>query len=319
MTWNTNIYQMMDARDIEGLIRILRSTEKPAQRERAANALEKIGDLRAVESLIRAYLQDPAQEVQQAAYDALQSILGGETDTAISAYAIPDDPWQVVEEAVNDEEQDENPDYRQQTGVSTWGEGDIQGLIAIIRYDHDLAKRLKAIYALSQIENTRAIDALASIALWSEERRIREAAKESLRTIYGDDLDEVLQSYRAMATGEEEGQGDGERGGHGEYEDDDELEDEDSEEDDESDEYGDEEEEERGEAEMGENEEEDESDEDYPDEEEPISTPYPPSGSFTGKSSPVIMDAGPGRWTYLLIGLLVLAAVGMLIYFLAQK
>jgi len=55
---------------------------------------------------------------------------------------------------------------------------------------------VKAIRALSQIDSTEAIDALAMVALWEDEDASREAAHAALEEIYGDDLPEVLQSYR---------------------------------------------------------------------------------------------------------------------------
>jgi hypothetical protein len=300
MARNINVDRLAADQDVKGLIKAIRSTEEDG-RAKAAQALGEIGDIRAVESLIRAHLQDPAQTVQAAALGALQWIIGTETQAAISTYQLPDDPWIQL----TPDDQFSNSGFEEyeivngeagpvgkKAGGTIWDEQDIQGLMATIRVDQNMGNRIKAIQALSQIEDTRAIDALASIALWSEERKLRESAREVLANVYGDSLEEVLQSYRDESEGGIPG---------------DDV-------DDEEDDYEGDEEDEEDETT------DDEADEDV---DEGLISSDPPQTSFSstpspiGKVTPVIQEENTGG-NPLLIVLFLVALAAIIVYLLTR-
>jgi hypothetical protein len=334
MPYKPNIRRLVDDRDMDGLITALRYPDNPEIRVRAARALGQIGNVKTVESLIRSHLQDPDPGAQQAALDALHQIIGSEAELAISAYVLPEETWieennvsseqsqedlkgsdsgeekspleedeeseddleEESEEDLDEEGQEESVEQGLETGEISWGENDIQALVALIRLDHSRNKRIKAIQALSHIPNTRAIDALASIALWSEERRLREAAREALSGIYGDSLDEVLQSYRQASQ---------EAGFAGDEDDGDKEDDEDEEDEEEG--YEDNEDDDDDEEEVG------EVDDAGLDEEDQYL-----QVSSSGQPSPVIREEKPGWVTYLLLGLLLVVILVAVVYFLTR-
>jgi hypothetical protein len=344
MAGKPHIRRLVDDRDVHGLIQALRYPEAPEIRAQAAQALGKLGKVKAVESLIRSFIQDPDPDVRQAALDALHQIIGGEAEMAISAYIPPEDTWieeksdssqpppaeieasdtsneessfEEDEEEMDEEDEDDQDDddldesneqdSDTEDGVETiWTENDIQALLSVIRVDRSRRKRLKAIQALSQIPNTRAIDALASIALWSEEKWLRQAAREALKGVYGDSVEEVLQSYRDGSLDRLAGEGNDE----GDEPADD---DEDGDEDDEDDDYDGEDEDEYDEEDDEDNDEDDEKDDgagkDQLNHYLPLTSPEP-------AVSPVIREEKPGWGTYLLFGLLLLVIVGGVIYLL---
>jgi hypothetical protein len=140
------------------------------------------------------------------------------------------------------------------------------------------------------------------MALWSEEKRLREGAREALAGVYGDSLDEVLESYRQSSP---------EAGPGGD-------DDEDDEEDDEEDE---------GEEEEDEEDLDDEGDEDYEDDEEEIGEADDASLDeedqnlpvrSPGQPSPVIREEKPGWVTYLLIGLLLVVFLVAVVFLLTR-
>ena len=332
MAGKPRIRRLVDDRDAQGLVQALRYPQDPEIRAQAAQGLGKLGKVKTVESLIRSFLQDPDPDARQAALDALHQIIGGEADLAISVYTLPEDIWidektaapeqketQEVEAVAepgpagededdaddqdddwdeDDLEEDEEQDQEGGEGENIWTEDDIQALLSVIRVDYNRKKRLKAIRALSQIPNTRAIDALASIALWSEEKWLREAAREALAGIYGDSLDEVLQSYRDSSQEElaDEAEDDTEEDDEEGAEDDDYDDEDEDEDDDEEDEDGDEEEDGAGEAQENH---------------------YLPLNS-PAATSPVIQEEKPGWGTYVLIGLLILVILGGIVYLLVR-
>lgn len=345
-----NITRLQDIRDLDGLVEALRYPEDAELRAKAAHALGEIGDLRSAESLLRSCLQDPDYYVQEAARAALSQMLGNEAITAIAAYVPPDEAWLIARpethaevtmpgegeltgmdssnhepDKYNKGDEDEEDDYVEEEidaeylddGEVQWKENDIPGLMAIIRTDHSRVKRIKAIQALSKIENTRAIDALASIAIWSEEARLRREARQALGEIYGDNLDEVLQNYRQSAT--ENGFSE-EEGDEGEDDEDEDLDDEAGEgdeddelDDEEEDESLDDEEAEEAVVEAGNQEVDSQAVERHPTFQ---ASPYQPTSPK--KSPPVIQEEKPGLLAYLLLGFLFLAVVAGLIYFLVR-
>ncbi len=299
-----DINRLYADRDLPGLLSALRFPRDPTIRMQAARSLGEIGSLRAVESLLRSHFQDPEITVRSAAHTALHQVLGTEAERAISAFVPPDEEW--IDESLLMEAELEESEV-------DWNESDIQGLIAVVREDHDRQKRIKALQALSQIENTRAIDALASIATWSDESWLKHAARQALADVYGDDLDEILKSYRQSALDaalpEEEDEDDGEE----DYEDEDEFEDDGVDEWDEEDA----DEEEDGDLADGEAEENSfsQSGSAADDRFEPS---FPAPVRQTRPTHPVIQEEKPGLLAYILLGLLFVLIVAGLLYFLLR-
>ena len=341
MAHKPNVRRLVDDRDVHGLVQALRYPEDPEIRAQAAQALGKLGKVKPVESLIRSYLQDPDLDAREAALDALHQIIGGEADLAISAYTLPEDTWiedkiessqpllaemeepvgsdeenpsdeDIEEEDEDDEDEDdldEGEEQDPQAGgkeETIWSENDIQALLSVIRLDHSRRKRRKAIQALSQIPNTRAIDALASIALWSEEKWLRQAAHEALSGVYGDSLAEVLQSYREGSLDRLAGEGSDEGDDEGDESDDEEE----GDEDDEGDNYDGEDEDE-----YDDDDEDDEGNEETVEDQENHNLP---PHSADPVVSTVIHEEKPGWGTYLLFGLLILIILGGVVYLLTR-
>jgi hypothetical protein len=334
MSRKPDVNRMLEDRDLFGLMEALRYPGDPDVRMKAAGALGEIGDLRSVESMLRSCIQDPDEYVKQAARSALSQILGNEAKLALAAYLPPDEPWiqetpqsssRVIElgegepagiedESVTgagdldfDEELEEKLDDQE----IRWEESDIPGLIAVIRTDHSRTKRIEAIRALSQIGNMRAIDALASIAIWSEESRLRREANQALQGIYGDDLEEVLENYKQA------NRDDGSLRGEDDDEEDeyDELDDEDDDEDFDDDEELDEDED-FDEDEDDDLEEEDDDEESWDETGDPQSL-IPGSQPIPfSQSSPVIQEEKPGYLAYALFAALFFLVLAGLLYFL---
>jgi HEAT repeat protein len=204
--YQADLDAFIDEDDLEGLVACLRHPRLPGLRTAAAEALGELGETEAVEPLIRSHLEDPEPEVRQAAYSALDLICGANTSLAISAYRSgppPRDEWleepdpAVVE--INEEEepgpgslstgddmQPGDPLSGRESAPPPGGpfsKTDINGLMAVLAGEPDLKLRLKAIQALQQVQDSRAVDILAYAALRSDVPALRKAA-------------EILKNYR---------------------------------------------------------------------------------------------------------------------------
>jgi HEAT repeat protein len=231
---NDKIHHLRNEGDLDGLVHWLRNPIDPLSREEAAIALGELGDLKGVDPLIRAHLEDPIEEVREIAYEALENLVGSQTDLAISAYRssrMETDAWLLDhsqdDDAPDDDEEweevasDELLDYlAEDVGEPiedqpvdleqlNWDRQNLDGLIAVLRNEKDPTLRLRAMQALQHSSNIHAISFLAQTALYNEDEELRIAAKTALKNRFGDDADGIVESYRD-ATLEAEDEGDDE-------------------------------------------------------------------------------------------------------------
>jgi len=208
--------------DLDGLVHWLRNPIDPLNREEAAIALGELGDLKAVDALIRAHLEDPNEEVQEIAYEALESLVGAQVDLAVSTYRsgpADTDSWlldysdEKGEEPGEDEDWEEVPsdelmeylaDDQSKPEIDDevdleqvkWDRQNLDGLIAVLRNEKDPNLRMRAIQALQHSSNIHAISFLAQTALYNDDEELRIAAKTALHNRFGDDADGLIESYR---------------------------------------------------------------------------------------------------------------------------
>jgi HEAT repeat protein len=188
--------------DLEKLVWALRDPDDAERRFASATALSNLGRFEATESLVRSSLEDPQEDVRQAAHAGLVQLLGvNPARDALNSYQAaeaPEDPW-LRQEDFNNETRGRLVEDRQSR--SEWAPSDISGLSHILVYGKDPALRSKAINALSQIDDMQAIEVLVFAAQGSDEQFIRQAARKALEERYGEDIDSIIKNY---LQGEEE-------------------------------------------------------------------------------------------------------------------
>jgi hypothetical protein len=194
MTYKVTIRELKEAKDVPALQHILRISVDPQRRAAAAQALGQLLDLEASQSLIRTFLEDEDESVRQAARLALDALLGNRAEEAIAVY-------QRSEEGMDDEGllEDVDPDEEIEAldpPMHQWDSSQVQALVTLAKASPDAEMRLKAVQQLSKLDDLTALDALFSIALWSLERKVRDAASQALMELYGDDYARMLESYR---------------------------------------------------------------------------------------------------------------------------
>ncbi len=167
-------------------------------RAQAVLSIISFSDANTAEDLIRSALEDSDEGVRQIARQALNDLLGKETArNAVDAFKktdAEDEPWLI------DEWEDEKSGSG---GSEAWSTADIHGLIAVLTNEPKSEMRLKAIEVLKDLHNTRALEALATTALWDEDDKVKLAAREALEGIYGDQLAEVLEYFQSPEQEEE--------------------------------------------------------------------------------------------------------------------
>jgi hypothetical protein len=229
------IERLQQSGDVEGLMEMLHYPQDAELREDAAQALGELVAFDAVEYLIRSTLLDPDPAVKKASRQALDQILGNRAQNTIDLY--PVDPAEkegwltpvresllVESENDNDADDEEYDDedegdedleyeetgeedkdtYQQEEIVKTaetggWMGSDLSPLITILRTEGNVRMRVRAARALGQMSevDTKAVDALAETALWSDSPSVRAAATKSLVKLFGDkEADELLHTYR---------------------------------------------------------------------------------------------------------------------------
>jgi hypothetical protein len=226
---NPSIEFLKSDNDLDGLVKALRSPRSSTLRAEAAQALGEMGDVKAVESLVRSTLEDPDSAVQAASSAALTQLLGSNAELAIASYRSgpPDpDPWikpmlagDLLEgtwDTPNDGGQSAATGQEDAWGASsdevldgktTWNQEDMDGLMALLRSNTPDELRLRAIQAMKSIPDARVVDALASVTLWGEGEAVRRSAKEALEDLVGDNLEEVLQGYQQAGYVEDDDEG----------------------------------------------------------------------------------------------------------------
>jgi hypothetical protein len=310
--YRRGVARLVAEQDLAGLLALLRHPVDPDLRAEAALALGELHNFEATELLVRALREDPESQVRSAAQQALTALFGSETNTVIASYAgsTAAEPWLVqpdedeyddAEDDTDDEDkEDQEPDENSASEPLELNLSDLEleGFIRVARHEGSHKLRLQAIRVLGHSPSQAAIDTLADLALWGDGSAVRLAARRALESLYGDAAGEILENYRA-AQNETETEDD-EDEEEDEYDEDEDLdEDEDEDEDDEED------------------------DEDELDDKSAIRLPVaslPTSsrgGQFNNNLEPVTEEMGlPWR---LLIGLVVFAGVGLLIFMLIGR
>jgi HEAT repeat protein len=173
------------------LIQYLRGQDSQRRAE-AAVELGSRHDTRAVEFLIRSFQEDPNEDVQDAAYEALEDLLGTQAKTAIEAFESDpetDGEWIIPEE--------EPPAWEEETSLpSVWDEEDLVGFISVLRAGGDPAVRVRAIQELKTIRDMRAVDAIALTAVWSNDETVQSEAQKAMEDLFGDETERVMASYQ---------------------------------------------------------------------------------------------------------------------------
>jgi HEAT repeat protein len=155
---------------IEELAKALKQ-EDPETRVRVLHALKELKDPRATLHLLEA-MDDCYLDVRRAAIHAL-SWIGDERARPALLEALRDEDYSCRLWAA--------------IGLQRVGdEGCVEGLIGTMK-DPDECVRLQAVYALAEIGDRRAVEPLLE-ALEDEDAHVREAARDTLRDIFGFDL-----------------------------------------------------------------------------------------------------------------------------------
>jgi HEAT repeat protein len=185
--YSRKVRLLLEDRDLDSLVALLRSPTQPDIRLQAAAALGELGNVEATESLVRSALEDPDVEIQAASRQALEQLHGNQAQQIIDSYSagsFQDDPW-LVEYSENDDDENDIAD-----------ELDLDGLMRIASHESDTALRLKAIHMLAFSKDMRATDILAYLALRDANKTVRAAARNALNTRHGDQAEEILKNYQ---------------------------------------------------------------------------------------------------------------------------
>ncbi len=189
-----SIERLSAKRDLNGMVRALRSRSDPQRREDAARALGRWGNSDVYPWLLKAVLYDDDALVRQAARQVLREQLGAALDLAlqVESSAEPEEqPWLVEEGEVGTGGEDGG---NEENGLSAQEAEDLRGLILVAREEPNPTVRIRAIQALGKISNLHAIRTLASMALHEADDRVQRAAYNALEGTFGDDLPAFLAS-----------------------------------------------------------------------------------------------------------------------------
>ncbi len=181
-------------RDLNGMVRALRSRSDPQRREDAARALGRWGDSDVYPWLLKAVLYDDDALVRQAARQVLREHLGAALDLALqveSSGEPEEQPW-LVEEGEDGTGGEDGVD--EEEGLSAQEAEELRGLILVAREEPNPTVRIRAIQALGKISNLHAIRTLASLALHEADDRVQRAAYDALEGTFGEDLPAFLAS-----------------------------------------------------------------------------------------------------------------------------
>ena len=198
-----NIQKLQTNEDLQGLIKALRYPGNIAVRAAAAQALGSLANDRAVESLVRSALEDPASEVKRAARSALEEMYGNVADSILASYrnapAYPE-PW--INET-SDSQMDESGLEPISAAASTVHfdiprlkkNKDLDGLLEALRYFEDPAVRASAAAALGELGNKEMAEYLVRSLLEDPDQKVQSAAHQALLEIFGNEVSNVIASY----------------------------------------------------------------------------------------------------------------------------
>ncbi len=118
-----------------------------------------------------------------------------------------DEAGEEIGEEDEQGEEDQGSEYysKEEDLVATaetggWMGSDLSALVTILRAEGSVNLRVRAARALAKVGKVdmKAVDALATTALWSDSPSVRAAATKSLVKLFGDkEADELLHTYRA--------------------------------------------------------------------------------------------------------------------------
>jgi hypothetical protein len=185
-----NLARVVESQDVTGLEEAMRYGPDVKVRQLAVRAAGQWGNMELVESLVRSMQEDPEELVRKEAYESLYEILGNRTEQVAASYkagADYEDEWIISDPRVEEDGE----------LSGKWDESSINTLYMMAGDHRDVAKGMKAVAALAEISSTRAVEALISLSLNSPIEKIKLEAQTRLEDFYGDDLEEVLNSYRA--------------------------------------------------------------------------------------------------------------------------
>jgi HEAT repeat protein len=211
MTSYPSIELLKAVQDLDSLVSALRSPHSARLRAAASQALGEMGDIRAVESLLRSALEDPDDTVQAASHAALIQLLGNTAEMAIASYSsnpTDADPWlnpalagdllDGTRYAAGQGASEGAEGVMLPGGMPAWNLDHADGLMALLKSNAPEEIRLRAIQALKSVPDARRVDTFARIALWGEGEKVQQAAREALEDLVGDHLEQVLQSYQQI-------------------------------------------------------------------------------------------------------------------------
>lgn len=199
-------------RNVDGLLDELTCEEYPEHRIQAAQALVEIDRNESLSWLLDAVLYDPDPEVSQSVRDLLKGFLGSDLELALKVEAsggAPDEPWlekcHEEPEWITDEALESGDFVLEDTHTVTAQEvQEMHGMLAVLRGETNPDLRIRAIHALQHLPDIGVVQALADVALSEPDERVRQAARSVLQKHFGDDLDDLLNTYRSSEDVEEE-------------------------------------------------------------------------------------------------------------------
>lgn len=194
-SYSIKIRRLLEDRDLNRLVSVLRNPTDTELRLQAAQALGELEDLDATESLVRSTLEDPDAAVQAAARQSLDQLLGNRVDLVIRTYqsGSPDeDPW-LEEPGAEETDLEGEEDAEDAGGI------ELEGLIRVASHEANPSLRLKAIRLLAQSSDMRATDMLAYLALRGESKELRDTARQAMQERFGEKAASILRGYREIA------------------------------------------------------------------------------------------------------------------------
>lgn len=163
-----SIFDLERTGDASELDRLVRRSESPAVRSRAAEALGDLGEDDASRTLTEAAIDDPDERVRAAAVDALGSIGGDALDRLIARASDQDvDPTDgLPATALIDALEHARPELRMAAANATGRDGAVEAVPALVsRFeDEEPRVRLRAARAAGRIADGRAAEPLEALS-----------------------------------------------------------------------------------------------------------------------------------------------------------
>ena len=186
-----SIFNLERTEDVPELYRLLRESESPAVRGRAAEALGDVGELddRVVRTLIRIALDDPDDGVRASAIDALEGVDGPALERLLATkggYELEPDSVLPVEAYV-DALQHEMPELRMAAAGAVGRGGVLEAVPALVPLlsEENPRVRIRAVRAAGEVGDDRLMDPLSPLT-GDPNARIRRAVAAALGEIGGD-------------------------------------------------------------------------------------------------------------------------------------